>query len=322
MALRIIGRYHTIQPCAQGQDQQVLETVRKLDADGEPFFTKRALQHIYSQICPQLPKVKQISVVGLNNHPMTWNVETGSIIHSHDPRYPTVVEDDDEIVLPEDPEKPSFTTILKTHELHMGKPCIGYYPFQRMVEENERAAGAHDIELMFHPLRIEHDTGLRRLGTNDFHQPFQPRPYAEVQRSFLAVQQAWNASKSCEQLTTILRRELRRGVNKIVAFDLCSLSVEKSEVAQYQHAMLATLQQHFGVECFAQDSSYLSEDRRLLASQNIKMIPDPEGWLKLDDNSVLVTHLPNMPVKAITVDIARPAVIIWNKSPRVWHHYK
>lgn len=41
------------------------------------------------------------------------------------------------------------------------------------------------------------------------------------------------------------------------------------------------------------------------------MIEDPRGWLEVDEHSILLSIAPNVPVKEIIADIARPAAIIW-----------
>ncbi|CAI7597780.1 unnamed protein product [Penicillium palitans] len=60
-----------------------------------------------------------------------------------------------------------------------------------------------------------------------------------------------------------------------------------------------------------QDSEYTSVDREILDGFGLQTVDDPEGFLKVDEQSIVLSIAPNVPVKHITADIARPAVMIW-----------
>ncbi|KAJ6573678.1 hypothetical protein B0H10DRAFT_1705766, partial [Mycena sp. CBHHK59/15] len=63
------------------------------------------------------------------------------------------------------------------------------------------------------------------------------------------------------------------------------------------------------VLCFAQDPIYSVIDKQLLAQHNIACCDDPRGFLEVDKWSLVISIAPNIPVKQIITDLARPAVI-------------
>lgn len=56
-----------------------------------------------------------------------------------------------------------------------------------------------------------------------------------------------------------------------------------------------------------------SVDREILADSGFEMIDDPRGWLGVDERSVVLSVAPNVPVKEIVADTARPAIVVWNR---------
>ncbi|KAF7114419.1 hypothetical protein CNMCM5793_008723 [Aspergillus hiratsukae] len=86
-----------------------------------------------------------------------------------------------------------------------------------------------------------------------------------------------------------------------------------------QHAFLLTLksflqESNLGtreVACYAQDPGYSKTYELVLEKSNIKVLEDPEGFLGMDDVSLVFSCGPNICVKEIVADIARPLVLIW-----------
>ncbi len=59
--------------------------------------------------------------------------------------------------------------------------------------------------------------------------------------------------------------------------------------------------------------AYVDTDKEVLGRVGVTVVDDPRGFLEVDDNSVVICVAPNVPVKQIIADIARPAVLIWNR---------
>lgn len=89
--------------------------------------------------------------------------------------------------------------------------------------------------------------------------------------------------------------------------------------AAFQHALLLTLQ-HFlqkssshEITCIVQDPAYTDTDISALYSHGIEILKDPEGFIQADDSSLVFACAPDVPVRQIVADIARPAVLMWDR---------
>jgi hypothetical protein len=98
---------------------------------------------------------------------------------------------------------------------------------------------------------------------------------------------------------------------------------EPSEMrSAYQHALIITLrdilaerQGHLNdIGCYAQDPDYTDVDRAVLEQSGITILDDPQGFLEVDDSTVVLSFGPNVPVRQVIADIARPAMMIWDRS--------
>lgn len=66
------------------------------------------------------------------------------------------------------------------------------------------------------------------------------------------------------------------------------------------------------IQCFAQDPVYTNVDKVVLAEHGVTVVDDPRGFLQVDDQSAVLSFAPNICVRQIVADIARPALLIWN----------
>ena len=96
------------------------------------------------------------------------------------------------------------------------------------------------------------------------------------------------------------------------------MNIESRHRAASQHGLLLTLKEWLQqrnpkeeIPCYAQDPIYNSMDKQILGEAGGEVIDDPRGWLEVDEQSMMISVAPNVPVKEIITDIARPAVIIW-----------
>lgn len=154
----------------------------------------------------------------------------------------------------------------------------------------------------------------------------EPLPSLELVRAMWnRHRQAWEASESCRHLREILRGIAMTGkVSRLVGFALGDITAEDLEGrapvrSAMQHAFLLTLQdilrerQHVSqLPCYAQDIAYNETDKTILAESGCTVLDDPQGFVEVDDESVVVSLYPNCPVKEIIHDLAKPAVIIWD----------
>jgi hypothetical protein len=64
---------------------------------------------------------------------------------------------------------------------------------------------------------------------------------------------------------------------------------------------------------FVEDEDHIDVDVQVLRQEGIQVVTHPDSILALDERSVLVCVDASFPVRQIVVDIARPAVIIWER---------
>ncbi|KAK3935943.1 hypothetical protein QBC46DRAFT_297140 [Diplogelasinospora grovesii] len=84
-----------------------------------------------------------------------------------------------------------------------------------------------------------------------------------------------------------------------------------------QHALILTIRDFLAkrghvVQCYAQDPIYTDIDRQALDEHGITVLDDPKGFLEIDEETVVISQYPDIPVRQITADITRPALMIWN----------
>jgi hypothetical protein len=51
----------------------------------------------------------------------------------------------------------------------------------------------------------------------------------------------------------------------------------------------------------------------ILRENGITVLDDPEGFLEVDDSTLVISCAAQVPVKQITLDLARPAAMIWDR---------
>ncbi|CAI7670689.1 unnamed protein product [Penicillium crustosum] len=151
-----------------------------------------------------------------------------------------------------------------------------------------------------------------------------------VIKTFQDKTQEWKESPACEKLKTILSSSAKdHEIDKVIGFALGTMSREcinedgtlntrSAWRSASQHALLITMTEWLQerdhkekVLFYSQDPEYSEVDEKILEEAGIEVIEDPRGWLEVDENSIVLSIAPNVPVKEIITDIARPAVIIW-----------
>lgn len=134
----------------------------------------------------------------------------------------------------------------------------------------------------------------------------------------------WDASEPCNQLKSVLRSaNLPSNIEKIIGF-ACGLVAlydrgQSNASSAFQHALLLTVRDLIrdktgkDIPCYVQDPANTDIDKSGLERLGIQVLDDPCGFLEVDDSSVVCSFAPNVPVKQIVMDIARPAVLVWDR---------
>lgn len=66
------------------------------------------------------------------------------------------------------------------------------------------------------------------------------------------------------------------------------------------------------MRCFAQNPDYSESDKRFLAAIGVAVVPDPYGFLEIDDTTLVISLNPKISVREVISEIAMPAVLLCN----------
>ena len=149
----------------------------------------------------------------------------------------------------------------------------------------------------------------------------------ETNLLFQRLKIEFEASDDFREISSVMKSPaIPSGIRKIVAFACGSPSVGPGCIpCVMQHILVLALKDMLSgkngnaavIQCLAQDPIYSDMDnsdmdKQLLGKHGITILDDPRGFLQLDESSIVISIAPNIPVKQIVTDLARPAVIIWN----------
>lgn len=70
---------------------------------------------------------------------------------------------------------------------------------------------------------------------------------------------------------------------------------------------------HGPIQCYAQAPVYTEADKQVLAHEGITVLDDPKGFLELDEQTAVFSVGPQVPVRQITADLTRPAMMVWQQ---------
>lgn len=204
---------------------------------------------------------------------------------------------------------------------------IKYNTYQRLIALN-KSPGQYCFDTAYCPLRIGCSVRQRDKTTKQFlpYQTVGPQTPGTIhtQEAFDAGVKAWEVGDECGRLVAaLMATALPEKTTKVVAFACSSLSMPiDSERCIAQHALILTikniLQQKsptvgVDIRCYAQDPAYTDQDRAILERAGIHVVEDPQGFLEVDESTVVISICPEVPVRQIVADIARPAIMVWNK---------
>jgi hypothetical protein len=168
--------------------------------------------------------------------------------------------------------------------------------------------------------------------------PVTVRPAPEIRATLQEEISKWNASAACHTLIATFQAEADAGrlphVDKIVAFACHRLSTpERAERVAAEHALVLSIRDFFiqrlnaaatatatAVPCYSQDPVYEDVDREVLAELGVTVLEHPRAFLEVDESSVVFAQAPDIAVRQVVADLARPAVMVWDKVreiPRV-----
>lgn len=155
----------------------------------------------------------------------------------------------------------------------------------------------------------------------------------DVQKTFESHQKAWLGSAMRTSTLNILEGiSSPIPINKIVCFGLGRLDWPGVDTnanlaasvrrCSKQHAFALTMAEAVrtwcsasrtsDVKCYAQDPAYDAVEKEVLKNVGITVLDDPKGFLEVDQNTMVISSSPNIPVKQVVADGIWPAAMIWN----------
>ncbi|PYH29373.1 SRR1 family protein [Aspergillus neoniger CBS 115656] len=150
-----------------------------------------------------------------------------------------------------------------------------------------------------------------------------------IDNTFKLVRREWQESETCSNLEgSFVKPRFNPEaitITKIVAFGLGTLgknNLGQLPVRSYaQHAATLTIaavlkerniSQGLDVQCFSQDPWYNEIDIEFLGGLGITVLKDPEGFLEIDEQTLVFSVGPDVPVRQIVADVQWPAAMVWN----------
>ncbi|KAL3460906.1 hypothetical protein BJX64DRAFT_300442 [Aspergillus heterothallicus] len=250
---------------------------------GRHLFPRRTLQDTLDQLENRPAKGDVISVKGIDGFWYEFPVRTGD------------------------------TETVNGVSWHLEGPCIFYWDIETLKDTPDE-----DWPQIYCPVTIAHR--IRPPNTGQV---------AETVRdieSGTEVAEAWEHGEDWLQIRSrLLSLGLRRKFSKVIGLACGSYATVSNPVRDrrsiIEHAFLILLHDLLrdnqlaseDLTCYAQDPAYTEEDKRVLSDIHIGVLQDPEGFLEMDDRSLVFCSNPTTCVKSIVAEIARPMMIIWNR---------
>lgn len=183
--------------------------------------------------------------------------------------------------------------------------------------------GGLELEKAYCPLQIMHRQTLWNKQTKEQRLPVL-KDHIAVSTSFETSLRSWRECAAWKQLESILTTAAAtHKMNKVIGLGCGSMASDElpgfASTPDFQHALLVTIRDWIAqrdsstVHCYAQDPIYTELDKSVLEGHGIEVIEDPQAWLEVDDSSVVFSRGPDVPVKEIVADLARPAVLVWDR---------
>lgn len=205
------------------------------------------------------------------------------------------------------------------------KPVLSYR-CRAHIKHDLWRCGFEDDKPNLSSLVLYHDTEARKEDTQELILPWPAAPRETVAESFRRQIQLWKENDMSSRLLEVLETSAaKHGITKVIGLSLGSFSLctqgEDNKVDGHsarQHALLLTLRDWLlrhkeAFPCYVQDPVYNSTDESILKTYGVEIIEDPQAWLEMDHNTIVISVASNVPVKEIVADIARPAVVIWER---------
>ncbi|KAJ5640845.1 hypothetical protein N7528_000470 [Penicillium herquei] len=277
--------------------------INALYESGKPFFTKKEFEDVVDQLDRCTTAGDVIVTKDLTGASLEWKVRLGK-------SKPLCTRDDDNNWI--------------EHEFRFSQCALEYNSKVRLLRNLDHNTtevpdwAYASIGLMHRVDRPDNESETRKWIPTT---PIGERE--DATHDFQEKLQAWEKSETCENFKSTLRSVASgHEIDNIIGFACGSIALEGNESCAVQTAVLFTLRdwlkeldQDRHIPCYLQDPMNTDVDREVMADWDVEILDDPRGWLKVDERSVVLSVAPNVPVREIIADIARPAILIWHNVP-------
>ncbi|KAJ5489060.1 hypothetical protein N7539_003950 [Penicillium diatomitis] len=290
-------RWSTVPQDAPQSTEEAQALIDQLYLSGGPFFSKEMIRLAFEQ-CQRKPvRGEMLYINDVTGAVVEFECQTGEV----------------KIQIDHDGEKSTYLLL---------DPVLSY-ECRAHLKHHLWWTGIREDRSPFCSLTLLHPSFKFKTDTREPIDPTPRRPPEAVAQEFLDRSRKWQKSEVAQQLVHILcAHAAGHEISKIIGLALGAISYDTDDRSRsfVQHALLLTLQDWLmGRDkkdkpvCYAQDPAYRSVDRQILKEHGIEAIDDPRAWLEIDNESIVFSVAPNVPVKEIVADIARPAIVIWER---------
>lgn len=184
-------------------------------------------------------------------------------------------------------------------------------------------------------LQVYHECLTRNKITKEIVPRYITRPLEEVRKIFQTCFEEWKTCDTWKQLRTLIRALMLKNnpgnINKILGIGCGLISVDDGDGGTFadrctsQHASLLTMRDTVcefakqcpdAIKCYIQDPAYTDVDRSVFSEAGFIILEDPQAFLEVDDSTVVFSCAPNVLVRQLIAELARPAIMILNRVER------
>ncbi|KAF2754892.1 hypothetical protein EJ05DRAFT_503835 [Pseudovirgaria hyperparasitica] len=267
---------------------EIQSNIQSWYRSGARIFEREAIEGLMKQLRALDGEAGTVSIRGLDGREVEFVVETGSTI-----------------------------PIGPKHEYIVESPFIYYFTFQSLTTITDMSVP----RIAYCSLRIYHYVSLRDKLTHEIinEVPEKLVDVDECEAHFMAVMKSLEASHQLKLLHAIVKAaNASAPIRQIVAFACGNISwdlMEGQVRSASQHALILSLQRLLGnqVQCFAQDPEYTEADMAVLVKHGITILNNPEAFLKVDTSTLVISCSAEVPVKQVTLELTRPAIMFWDR---------
>ena len=199
---------------------------------------------------------------------------------------------------------------------------IKYFSYDQLKESLQKKNTI--VHEAFYPMQIDHHM-LRR--TIDTKKPLAPKwdECPEPVEQFLKKHlESWEKTVEYRKLEKVLKHVAHHDITKVINIAPGSMEFgmdfEDFSRSATQHALMIMLYQSLqkkaskdSIKFYAQDPRYTAVDILTLSLHGCEVLEDPQALIEMDNDSVVFACCPGFPLKDITADLARPAMLIWDQ---------